>query len=266
VSVDGEGELRDVRRLVPFFPLHRPIDLEIGPDGALYVLEYGTGYGGDNDDAQLVRIEHSEEGDLTPVASASASRVAGRAPLEVRFSADGSRAPGAGGVIASYEWDFDGDGTTDATTPEATHTFTDNGLNYASLVVTDGRGRQSFPDVVEIATGNEPPTVVIETPAEGSTVQRGARVDVRGRVTDLEDGEGRCNRYEWTVSLGHNAHAHPQMIFQGCEAFFNARVPDDHGEASELFLVIELRYRDDGGPNGERPLESAALVRLDVVD
>ncbi len=264
VSVDADGKLESVRRVVPFFPLHRPIDLEIGPDGALYVLEYGTGYGGDNEDAQLVRIEHEATGDLTPIASARASRTAGKAPLEVHFSAEGSRAPGASGLIASYEWDFNGDGEADAFGPEATHTFTTNGTNFASLVVTDGRGRRSFPDVIEILTGNEPPTVVIETPADGTTVRRGARIDVRGRVTDAEDGEGRCKRYAWTVSLGHNAHAHPQLVFSGCEAFFNARVPEDHGTASDLFLVIELRYRDNGGPNGERPLEGAALVRVNV--
>ena len=58
VNVDRAGKLQRVRRVVPWIPFHRPVDLEIGPDGALYVLEYGTGFGGDNDDAQLVRIEY----------------------------------------------------------------------------------------------------------------------------------------------------------------------------------------------------------------
>jgi hypothetical protein len=62
----------------------------------LYVLEYGSGFGGNNDDAQLVRIEYSEAGDLTPVAVASASSTAGIAPLE-GISSAGSRAPGIGG-------------------------------------------------------------------------------------------------------------------------------------------------------------------------
>lgn len=33
------------------------MDMELGPDGALYVLEWGTNYMGDNKDAQLVRIQ-----------------------------------------------------------------------------------------------------------------------------------------------------------------------------------------------------------------
>jgi hypothetical protein len=264
VDVDREGALRSVRRVLPFVRMHRPIDLEIGPDGALYVLEYGTGFGGDNDDAQLLRIEHSEDGDLTPVAVATASQTAGVVPLTVQLSAAGSRAPGAGGVIRSYAWDVNGDGATDYDTPEVEHTFTAGGFSYASLVVTDGDGRRSFPDVVEITTGNEPPVVTIERPAPGTVIRRGSQVAVRGRAVDREDGEAACDRLDWDVRLGHNAHAHPQRIFKGCEALFLAEVPADHGTASELFLVIELRYEDKGGPNGERPLTGVATLKLAV--
>jgi len=264
VDVDRAGALQRVRRVVPFVTLNRPIDLEIGPDGALYVLEYGTGFGGDNDDAQLLRIEYSESGELTPVASATASRIAGVAPLSVHLSAAGSRAPGAGGVIRSYEWDVDGDGSADYFTPEVEHTFTTSGLNYASLVITDGQGRRSFPDVVEIAIGNDPPVVTIETPADGTVVKRGSNVAVRGRAVDREDGTAGCNRLAWDVRLGHNAHSHPQRVFNGCEALFRVEVPADHGTASDLFLVVELRYEDKGGPNGERPLTGLASIRLKV--
>ena len=33
------------------------MDIEFGPDGALYVLEYGDGYFAENPDAQLARID-----------------------------------------------------------------------------------------------------------------------------------------------------------------------------------------------------------------
>jgi cytochrome c len=264
VNAGPTGELERTRRVAPFFHFHRPVDLEIGPDGALYVLEYGSGFGGDNDDAQLVRIEYSERGDLTPVAVASASRTAGIAPLEVNLSAAGSRAPGAGGAIVSYEWDVDGDGVPDDFRPELDHTFAASGVTYASLVVIDAVGRRSFPSVVEIAIGNEPPIVTIESPVEGATIEAGSRVTVRGRVDDLEDGVGACDRLNWQVFLGHNAHSHPQLYFTGCEAEFVARVPDDHGSAADLFLVVELTYQDLGGPGGARPLVGSASVRLNV--
>jgi glucose/arabinose dehydrogenase len=39
----------------------RPTDLKIGPDGALYVIEFGSGWE-NNKDAQIVRVEAGENG------------------------------------------------------------------------------------------------------------------------------------------------------------------------------------------------------------
>ena len=130
--------------------------------------------------------------------------------------------------------------------------------------MTDAAGRRSFPDVVEIAIGNEPPTVTIESPVEGATVVPGSLVTVRGHADDREDGQASCNRLNWQVFLGHNAHSHPQLFFQGCETQFVARIPADHGSAADLFLVVELTYEDNGGANGTRPLVGSAAVRLNV--
>ena len=134
----------------------------------------------------------------------------------------------------------------------------------ASLVVVDAKGRRSFPNVVEIAIGNEPPTVTIESPLDASTIEAGSLVRVRGRVDDREDGVGACDRLNWQVFLGHNAHSHPQVTFTGCEAEFVARIPDDHGAAANVFLVVELTYEDLGAPGGARPLMGSASVRLNV--
>ena len=41
------------------FTLDNPMDMEFGPDGALYALEYGDGYYQINADAQLTRIEYT---------------------------------------------------------------------------------------------------------------------------------------------------------------------------------------------------------------
>ena len=47
----------------PFMPsttLHNCIDMEAGPDGKLYLLEYGTGWFQKNPDAGLSRIDYNE--------------------------------------------------------------------------------------------------------------------------------------------------------------------------------------------------------------
>src|SRR6185503_40645 len=96
VDVTPAGTLASLRRVIPWERFLRPIDLDVGPDGALYVLEYGSGYGGDNADARVSRVEYSATGALAPVAVIDASPTAGAPPLTVVFSGERSRAPGFG--------------------------------------------------------------------------------------------------------------------------------------------------------------------------
>jgi cytochrome c len=56
VKLDGAGNILKINPFAPQISLAHPIDLDIGPDGSLYVLEWGSQYAGGNVDAQLVRI------------------------------------------------------------------------------------------------------------------------------------------------------------------------------------------------------------------
>jgi hypothetical protein len=60
VRLDAAGQVLKINRMFPNLVFDRPIDVKIGPDGALYVLEWDddlSPFGGNNPDAQLVRIE-----------------------------------------------------------------------------------------------------------------------------------------------------------------------------------------------------------------
>ncbi len=54
--LDEDGQPLAFQRFLPSLELNRPIDLELGPDGAFYMLEWGAGYGGNNPEAALSRI------------------------------------------------------------------------------------------------------------------------------------------------------------------------------------------------------------------
>lgn len=63
----------DFDKMEPFMPstkLNAPIDMEVGPDGKIYVLEYGNGWFSKNDDAALSRIDYNA-GALTSKSTAS---------------------------------------------------------------------------------------------------------------------------------------------------------------------------------------------------
>ncbi|MBD0284124.1 MAG: ThuA domain-containing protein, partial [Flavisolibacter sp.] len=60
VRLDDNYNYKRMERFMPTNgDFRRPIDMEIGPDGAIYMLEYGSVYGIDNEDARLVRIDYN---------------------------------------------------------------------------------------------------------------------------------------------------------------------------------------------------------------
>lgn len=262
LDVAEDGTLRSIERFLPSEAFFRPIDLEIGPDGALYVLEYGSGYAGDNSDARLSRVEYSATGALSPVAVAHASATFGTAPLAVTFSAAGSRAPGAGDAVVAYEWDFDSDGTVDSRDAATAHTYSAAGGYTASLTVVGRSGRRSLPNTVSIVVGNRPAQVTILSPADGVLVAPGAEVELRGEAVDPDTGPVPCEDLSWDVRLGHNAHSHPLAEGTGCELTFVAR-RGEHPAGTEIFFVAELRHVDRG--NGTQvPLIGRASIRINL--
>src|SRR6185312_10735165 len=69
------------------------MDMAFGPDGALYVLDYGTG----SNNQALFRIEYiGQAANRNPIARASADKTSGAAPLTVNFSSSGSSDPEGG--------------------------------------------------------------------------------------------------------------------------------------------------------------------------
>ncbi len=60
VKLDSQERIAGMRRFLPATEFKRPMDMELGPDGALYIMEWGTQYNGGNDDAQIVRVDCHE--------------------------------------------------------------------------------------------------------------------------------------------------------------------------------------------------------------
>src|SRR5918997_2212088 len=78
-----------------------PMDMEFGPSGDLYLLEYGTRWFEGNDDARLVRIEYNA-GNRAPVVAAAVDKPAGATPLRVALSSAGTT--DADDDELRYEW------------------------------------------------------------------------------------------------------------------------------------------------------------------
>ena len=57
IAKNTDGSLQ-MKRFAPSMTYKRPMDLELGPDGCLYLIEFGTNWG-NNSDSKLWRIEYA---------------------------------------------------------------------------------------------------------------------------------------------------------------------------------------------------------------
>ena len=57
IRLDEQGEVLAILDVAPNVELLAPVDAAVGPDGAIYLLEFGKGWG-DNEHAKLVRLSH----------------------------------------------------------------------------------------------------------------------------------------------------------------------------------------------------------------
>lgn len=147
-------------RMEPFMPntgdFRRPIDLEVGPEGSFYMLEYGSVYGIDNVDARLVRIDYNG-GNRIPTARITTSDTIGIAPLKVSFS--GKLSSDFDEDDLKYEWKIEGQNFTHSVLE---HTFSKNGVYEITLDVTDPSGA-SDSETIHVNVGNTLPVVSIRT-------------------------------------------------------------------------------------------------------
>ncbi|WP_425556788.1 ThuA domain-containing protein [Dactylosporangium darangshiense] len=255
VTPDGKS-LVDINQLLPGMSFIRPMDMDFGPDGALYLLEWGTGFGGNNDDSGVYRVDYVA-GNRAPIAQAAAQPTSGVAPLAVQFSSEGSRDPD--GQAITYAWAF-GDGGT-STEANPSHTYTTNGNFTAQLTVTDTGGRTATANV-PVTVGNTAPTVRITLPPDGGFYEWGDQVKFTVEVSDPEDGQIDCSKVQVQYLLGHDEHAHPLQQYTGCSGTVQTTLASGHGADANVFAVIEASYVDGGGAGGAAPLTGRSLVQL----
>ena len=228
----GPGGLPDTSQIATFASsLNGPVDLKVGPDGALYYVGF--------DDSRIHRIA------VGPRAVATAAPTAGAAPLLVHF--DGSDSVDPKGGALGYAWDLDGDGQFDDSTAVApTYTYPVNGTVLVRLRVTDGLGASDVASVT-ISVGNTPPVAAIAKPSSSLTWSVGDPITFSGSATDAEDGAEPGSRLTWSVIINHcpelNAcHQHTIQTSTGTGGTFTA---PDHSYPSSL--EIRLVARDAQG-------------------
>jgi PKD repeat protein len=241
-TLGAGNEVTAIREVLPSVIFDNPMDLEFGPDGALYVLEYGDGYFSENPEAQLARIDYVR-GNRSPLPKITATPTLGEAPLTVTFSSAGTTDPD--GDSLRYAWDFNADGVVDSRQPNAVYTFTENGNYRPTLKVTDPTGRWASAEVL-LPVGTAAPQVTIVAPAEGQPFEFGDTVTYQ--VTVVDDQPVDCSRVTVTYILGHDQHGHPLSTANGCTGSIQTFLDGGHAGADNLTAVFVASYTDSGTP------------------
>ena len=187
VTFDAEGKYVSMERFLPNLTLHGAIDMKFGPDGSLYVLEYGNGYFKDLPEAELIKIEYNG-GNRKPSVQVAANKVAGALPMTVQLSSKGTS--DADGDVLKYDWKITKAGVLkqSSTKENPLITLAAAGVYKATLTVTDPSGAKNSKSV-EITAGNAVPEVKFAfTKGNSSFYFPGNTIAYAVSVSDKEDG------------------------------------------------------------------------------
>ena len=176
-----------MERFLPNLTLHGAIDMKFGPDGSLYVLEYGNGYFKDLPEAELIKIEFNG-GNRKPSVQVSANKTAGALPMTVQLSSKGTN--DADGDVLKYSWKITKAGVLkqSSTKESPLITLATAGVYKATLTVTDPSGAKNSKSV-EIIAGNAVPDVKFAfNKGNSSFYFPGSTINYAVSVADKEDG------------------------------------------------------------------------------
>jgi len=184
VHLDDNSQILRLERFLPDRRFKRPVDMEFGPDGSLYVLEYGSTWG-TNDDSALLRIDY-QAGNRAPKAQIQLANNISPAPLLIQPTASGTFDPD--GDDLSYSWRMPPAEEVLSTSPNPQITVDSEGVHNLELRVTDPSGL-SATSTIPVLVGNTPPQVRFEFPKDGGFLAAAKGAQWGLHVFDAEDGD-----------------------------------------------------------------------------
>jgi len=148
------------------------------------------------------------------------------------------------GTIQSYEWDFDGDGTTDATGKTVNRSFATKGAYDVRLTVTDDDSASTTTS--ETVPVTEPPTASIEH--SPSPVITGETAEFNASAGD---SDGTVESYEWDFDSDGNTDATGESVERSFgttgEHEVSLTVTDDTGASTTVSKTVTVTDRPNVG-------------------
>jgi glucose/arabinose dehydrogenase/cytochrome c551/c552/type 1 glutamine amidotransferase len=190
VTLQPNGDFDKMEPFMEHAKFNSLIDMEVGPDGKLYLLEYGSGWFSKNKDSGLARVDYIE-GNLPPKVEAfTVTKTSGTLPLAIQAQV---KATDLESRNLTYHWDF-GDGTQkETTTPSVDYTYEKAGKFTASVEVADEDHALTKSTAITVFAGNEMPSLQISVQGNQSFFFAGKPIAYNVTVKDPDDAKASEN-------------------------------------------------------------------------
>ncbi|EDM35542.1 transcriptional regulator, Crp/Fnr family protein [Pedobacter sp. BAL39] len=154
LTLNPDGSLQKMEPFMDGTKFNAPIDMEMGPDGRIYILEYGSGWFSQNPDAGLARLDYNTGNRAPQIKNIIANKTLGSLPLTVTFNVS---ATDPEKDKLTYLWNL-GNGIKKTTTlPKLVYTYTKKGSYKVSVQVRDDKAAATTSKTVVILAGQDSP-------------------------------------------------------------------------------------------------------------
>src|SRR5690606_22189216 len=189
VSLDEHGRIQKIEPFAPQLSYTLPTDARFGPDGTLYVLEYGRAWFTGNPDARLTRVEFVGTDNRAPEPVITLAARQGAAPMTLKATATQSIDPD--GDSLKYRWSLVRPGQQPeelGAEIEVETSLAEASTYQLQLTAIDPTGASNT-TAVDVEVGNTPANILIDIKGNTSFYWPETRaLDYAVTITDAEDG------------------------------------------------------------------------------
>tara|TARA_R110000765_G_scaffold16291_2_gene46029 strand:- start:2161 stop:5556 length:3396 start_codon:yes stop_codon:yes gene_type:complete len=158
VHLAEDGSFSKMEPFAPNVKLNNLIDMEVGPNGKIYLLEYGSGWFSQNSNSALSYIEYNGGNRPPVIDNLIVDHTSGKLPLGVTASTE---AVDREGDAIKYLWDFGNGDTKETSEPNVNYTYANAGAFKLNVTVEDDKGASATSESTSIVAGNSRPEVAI---------------------------------------------------------------------------------------------------------
>ncbi|MDB2607082.1 ThuA domain-containing protein [Zobellia sp.] len=185
VSFYEDGTFKKMEPFASDIKVNSLIDMEMGPNGRVYLLEYGSGWFSKNINSSLSYIEYNAGNRPPIIDDLIVDHTSGKLPLSITATVE---ARDREDDPVKYVWDLGNGDTKETTEPQISHTYDTAGNYRISVEAKDDKGDAAKSQVVSIVAGNSRPEVTVTVEGNTTVFEEGVPVKYEVEATDA-DGE-----------------------------------------------------------------------------